>query len=899
MSCCINGKTLSGILNEIRLSARSLVRNPSVTIALLFTIALGLGSNVTVRGFARGLTIHNSPLTAKDRVVSLFGRDRYRDTGPVSYEDYISLKSHLDGFDWIGAAQVSQCVVKLAGQSEIKSVATLTPSLARIFKLSMEGGGVVISRRVWLGEFRGEAHVRGESVRVGDIETRVVGVVPDGLQGIYNDRPIDLWRPLHEDTLSEGDRNIRNVWVLAGLRQKVSTDQMKNGVRRRLIGSIKINVVPYTGMTPDMEQGLARVGALLRVAAGFVFFIACVNLASFLLGRAATRSRDTSIRVALGVSRSLLARAVLVDSILISAAGGALGVILAAWTSKIIPALLFEQDAEFLVLAPGVFGVVLASAASVGIILMCGLLPLFGIRQDRPAAILAREVAGPSRTSRAVRAGLVIAQLASCCLLVIFTGLLYQGLREALRTRFAHRLGQPIVATVQVHPDVDVNLQYFRDVERAARSVSGTSNVTWAARLPGSQPAWRSFRIDPQGLPLRHIKLDIAAFTPRSVSQFTWPPRSGRMFGFRDQGCRVAIVNEQAADVLFGDGTVGRSLADSAGMPVEIIGVVSVRKIGGGIQREPPTLYYANANAPGTQFDRISMAGFSAPAASRLERAEFDTNVVSPNYFAAMGFALVGGKTFLDSPSARGCRVAVVNQEADDLYFGGHAVGAALIDDLGLRSEIIGVVHSTQFGVFERRAEPTVYFPMAQDCLYAMKVIIGARTASGPMLAQVRHTLHAVPGAGPTPLAVQTLEAYLNQTALAPLHIVTVIVSACASTALFLSILGLYGTLNDAARARRRDLAIRIALGARRRDLIYLILREGGRLAGAGTLLGMFASILPSQLLTRIASNIGAPNLWVWLAGPIVVGCAVAIAGVFPAWRALMVDPLRILHPDN
>jgi len=180
-----------------------------------------------------------------------------------------------------------------------------------------------------------------------------------------------------------------------------------------------------------------------------------------------------------------------------------------------------------------------------------------------------------------------------------------------------------------------------------------------------------------------------------------------------------------------------------------------------------------------------------------------------------------------------------------------------------------------------------------------MKVIIGAPVASGPMLAEVRHTLELVPGAGPAPRAVQTLEAYLSQTGLAPLRIATAIVGACAATALFLSVLGLYGTLNDAARARRRDLAIRITLGARRRDVIYQVLREGGQLAGAGTLVGVLGSFLLSQLLTRIASHIASPKSWVWIAGPIVLGCAVAVAGILPARRALMVDPLRILRSDN
>jgi len=559
---------LSGILRDIRYSARGLVRSPGLTLALLFTIAPGLGSNVTVRGFIQGLTVRNSPVSARGRVVSLFGRDHYRGTGPVSYEDYLSLKRKFGVFEWVGAARVSQYVVKLAGQSVIKSVAAVTPNLSDVFHLSLDGG-VVISRRVWQDEFRGEADVRGERVRIGDAEAGVAGVAPDGLEGMYGDRAIDLWMPLREGSLEGRDRSTRNFWVLAGLRPHASTSE---------IGSGEINVLPYTGMTPEMAEGLSRAGTLLRVAAGLVFFIACVNVASFLLGRAALRSHEISIRVALGVSRGRLAQAIVLDSLVISSAGGVLSVLLAGWTSKVVPALLFEQDVEFLVLAPEFFSIVVASAAGVGIILACGVLPLFEIRLDRPPAVLGREGAGLSRTSRAVRAGLVIAQMACCCLLVICTGFLYEGLRESLQTSVSHRLGQPILATVQVHPDVEVDLKYFRDVERAARSVAGASGMAWTARLPGSQPAWRSFRVEPQGLPRREVKMDVAGFTTDSDAQFSLPPKAGRLFGLRDQTCRVAIVNEEAAEVLFGDDTAGRSIHDTAGMPVEIIGVVAARK---------------------------------------------------------------------------------------------------------------------------------------------------------------------------------------------------------------------------------------------------------------------------------------------------------------------------------
>jgi hypothetical protein len=330
--------------------------------------------------------------------------------------------------------------------------------------------------------------------------------------------------PLGEESVEESlqgrEREARNFWVLVGPGPSFSASRIENTARTE-IGSGGIKILPYTGMTPKMQEDLWRVGTLLRIAAGLVFFIACVNIASFVLGRAASRSRENAVRVALGVSRGRLVQAIVSDSVVIALAGGALSVQLAAWTSKIIPALLFEQDANFLVLTSGMFTVVIASAAGVGIIIACGLAPLMEIRLDQPAAVLGREGAGTSKRSGTARAILVIAQMACCCLLLICTGLLYANFRAAERTGVSPHLGQPVLATVHVHPDVNVDLKYFRAVEQTAQSLDGVTGIAWAAHLPGSPPALQSFRVEPQGLQLREVSMDVAGFTSESVSQFS------------------------------------------------------------------------------------------------------------------------------------------------------------------------------------------------------------------------------------------------------------------------------------------------------------------------------------------------------------------------------------------
>lgn len=649
--------------------------------------------------------------------------------------------------------------------------------------------------------------------------------------------------------------------------------------------------LPHSGLAPETARGLAHVGTLLRFGAGLVFFTACVNVATFLLGRAAARMKEISLRVALGAGPGRLARSALCDSIVVSLSGGALGALLALWTSKVIPALLFEEDAASLVHGANASSILAASAAGMAIIIICGLLPLVETPHDRPAAVLQRENAGPSRMARTIRSALIVAQMACCSMLVIAAALLYGGLRTALQTPVSRRLGPAILATVQSDPVV--GMRYFRDIESAARTIGGISPVAWGSRLAGSEPVWASFRIDPPHLPERDVSLDAARFPSDPATLFTLPPRVGRLFGFADGSCRVAIVNQQGADTLFGDATVGRSIRDALGMPIEIIGIAKLRDGA----RARPAIYFRTAQALETTATR-----FRAPIAAALRTAQLTVNVVSPEWFDAMGFTLTAGRSF-DPSAGRGCRVAIVNQEAAAQWFGGKAVGTSVIDDAGHRTEIIGVMRSAPLVTFERHPEPAIYFPMAQELPQRLTLIVRTRAISEPVLTALHRALDSVPGRClSVPCAslpsVESLDRYLRRTALAPLRIATLIIGACATLGILLGTLGLYGALTDAARERRHTLAVCIAIGARRRDVIRRILGEGGRLAAAGTVAGLLASLVLSRFLRLIQPGMGPPKLWVWVAGPVFLALVVAIAGVLPARRALMVHPVTILR-DN
>jgi putative ABC transport system permease protein len=883
------------IWSDLNYSARTLTRNPGLSLTLLFTIALGIGSNAAIVGFVRGLVTRDLPIPDVDRTVSIFGRDAQGGFSPVSYDAYLSLRAEADVFELLGAARVSRSGVSVDGRSSVMSVAAITPELASLLQLPPRGG-IVLSHRIWQNEFGGRANFPDQLISVDDTKSRIAGVAPEWLEGLYVGNDVDIWMPLDEGSLQPRDRSRQTFWVVGRLRPGVSRNRAQAALNGTRNGPDIVAVLSYTAMTPEVSSGMLRMGTLLSAAAAAVFFIACVNVATFLLSRASARSLESSVRIAIGASRGRLAQHLLADAIVLSVIGGALGLVLAVWTTRAIPSFLFEQDAEQLVFVSNLPATLTASAACVAIMIVCGLVPLFETRHDDPATVLRRECAGPSTAMRQVRAGLVMAQMTCCCLLVVSAAILLTGFRSALQTRMGQHLRGSILATLEARHRFsrsDLGLQYFHEAERAAMSSPGTVSAAWSGTPPGSRPGWQSIRIEPAQLPMRDVVLNVAAFTPESLAHIVVPPVSGRMFGGGDtpQSCRVVIVNEQAAKDVFGGDAVGRAIQDPSGQRVEIVGVVATREA----VTSPTIYYYADQTSPPT--DRVGPAHFQFPIRPQPVRGVLESNVVSPGYFAAMSLTPTAGTVFSSFAPTSGCRVGVINQEANELYFGGNGVGAAVIDTAGRRTEVIGVVRSLMLRTAQRRADPAIYLPMTQDFLPLMTLILQTREANDATLASVRRTLDDVPG-GARPAVVRTLEQHLSRIALAPERIATVLVGASAVTALALGVLGLYGAMSDATRQRRREFGVRVALGAKGWRLIREVLAEGIRLAATGAVAGLLGSLLVARWLARVTPNAGPLTIWVWLLAPLALLISVVIASVLPARQALATDPLTIMRNE-
>jgi hypothetical protein len=161
--------TFSRGLATIRNSARAFARTPGLSLVLLLTIALGVGSNVTVFGFVQGLLRPNSLAKGADRIVSIFAQDKTHPAGPLTRQQFQLLRSHSGSFVWIEGARIAPANIWLGDHSQIAIIAAVMPNLANALGLP-QNGGVFISRRVRDREFGNSVEVAGQRIRVNKID---------------------------------------------------------------------------------------------------------------------------------------------------------------------------------------------------------------------------------------------------------------------------------------------------------------------------------------------------------------------------------------------------------------------------------------------------------------------------------------------------------------------------------------------------------------------------------------------------------------------------------------------------------------------------------------------------------------------------------------------------------
>ena len=883
----------------LRHAIRGFVRRPAFAAALVLSVALGIGGNAVVRGFMNGLVSVPMPLPpAAGEPVTVRAQRGTSGLGLLSARDVSIVAAQTDIFDPVVALLETRNRIRVLDRSLVAAVATVSPAAVDFFGLP-RGEGIVLSAAFVRRELNGRHPRADERITIDGTTYAIAGVAPFALDGAYVGRPIDIW--IIADPASLSSAATSTLSVLARLREGRSMREAQRALRDTAPDGVDFVVDEYTGLAPDMQAAMSRLRRLMPVVAGAVFLIACANVAVLLLSRASRDARDTAVRLAIGATHRTLARATLIDAAIVALAGTAAGILVAVWTSDIIPALLFEADAEQMTFVAGRAGLITSAAISALIVVACGALPILENRRDTPAAVLSREPRRPSRMLNTLRNVLVVGQMAVCCVLVISAATVSDALEASVRTSAGERLGTPIVATVKSQHNFrrqELGLEYFRTIEKTLLAEPGISSAAWTGSLPGGRATFNALTVEPPALPTRPVAATVRIFTPERLGEVKLPPLSGRMFGGGDtrDGCRVAVVSERAAESFFGGAPLGRLLIDPAGRPFEVIGVVGPKPPNAARPTSLADVYYYEAQEPGPLPEAV--VTLQVPSVLPQSVAMLDGRVVSGSYFGAMGFEPLAGRAFGSDPEDSPCRVGVVNEHAADLYFGGKAVGAAVIDGSGRRTTIIGVVREPRLRATQRQVEPTLFIPIEQEFTPLMHVLLGSDSASPDVQARLERRIRSIDGGDPNAIVVMSLEDRLRRSALASERIAALLLSAASLNALLLAVIGLYRITADDVMERQREIAVRSALGAQRWRLLLLVARRAGRLAAAGGAVGVVVAVLFARWVHAVTGFEAAAIDWVWLAGPGVIAIGALLASLLPARRILRLEPLSAMRSD-
>jgi putative ABC transport system permease protein len=546
---------------------------------------------------------------------------------------------------------------------------------------------------------------------------------------------------------------------------------------------------PATTLPGQVRGAVVGFMAILMAVVGLVLLIACSNVASMLLARAAARRREIAIRLAIGARRGHIIRQVLTESVLLFLLGGAAGVFIAVWATKLL--LSFQPALEMPVsLDIGIDWRVLLFAATVSLVtgVVFGLSPaLQSSRPDLVPSLKSDAGAGGSRGLR-TRSVFVVAQVSISLVLLIGTGLFLRSLSNA----------------------GDIN--------------------------PG---------FNPDGVQTFDLNLGIQGYDERRGREFY----------------RQLVEHTRTIP-----GVEGAAL----GRIVPLAG---------------------NVMSQG-----IEVSGFEPPPG--FESIDIDFNIVGSQYFKTMEIPIVRGRGFSDEDREGSPRSAVVNETFARRFFPDtDAVGKQFSLGGKDRLAIVGVARDGRYETLGEDPRPYFYLPFEQS--YSGTMTLHIRTSQGD-LPSVLSAVRDEVGLLDKDLPLLNLLPMTERIgfSLVPIRLATAVLGVLGLLGLVLASIGVFGVVNYSVVQRTREIGIRAALGARRRDILEMVMGQGVRLALVGVVVGLGLALLLARAVTSLLYGVSASDPLIFGGIALVMVAVAAVASWFPARKATRIDPMKAMRSE-
>jgi predicted permease len=831
---------MAGILRDFLYSLRMLRKSPVFLAVSVLSLALGIGANTAIFTLVNQLILEPLPVSHPDEIVMLAGRGKHyggnNGFDRLSYPMYQEIRDHNQVFSGIFSTYPATVSTSFEGRTELIGadfvsgnyfpVLGIGAAVGRVFTASddlIQGGHplAVLSNGYWRARFNADRSIIGKQLVVNGRGLTIIGVSPAGFDGVEPGRAPQIRIPITmKDDLPRSDfarlNNDRFRWVevFARLKPGISLEKAQAGLEPLFhqILNREVTEQPFAKASPFVKQEFLKMWmevmpgskgrsnlrrtyskplvALMGIVA-LVLLIACSNLANLLLARASARQKEIAIRLALGAGRPKLIRQLLVETLVLAAAGGSLGIGLALMIDRALIGFLPAGNTP-ISLSSTPDRTVLGFACAISLLssLVFGLVPALESSKPKVADRLKDQAGGVIQGGSAgLRKGLVVAQVSLSLLLLVGAGLFGQSL---------HNLKS-------LNPGFDVKNLLAFDVNPTLSRYDRKWTVDYYRRL-------------------------------------------------RDR------------------------LSTLPGVESHVFSVVPVLE--------------------NNEWDNwVTIEGYTA---KEEERPDPHMQFSTPGFFKTLRIPVLLGRDFNDRDTIDAPKVGIVNQKFVKRYLGGaeplgRHIGMGIDPGTKLDIQIVGVVGDTKYESMRDEIPYELYVPNDQQAFAnGGTVYVRAEGDAVHLFDTLLAAVRAVDGSVPI-YNMRTLQDQMEISLLTE-RLLATLSSAFGCLAAVLAALGLYGVMAFMVERRTRELGIRMALGAGRGSVLWMVMTETLTVAGIGVGIGLVGAYAITRLIQAQLFGVDPNDLLTLAAASLAIVAVTGLAGYLPARRATKIDPMNALR---